>query len=72
MKYIINNISKSDDFRALHFVRWVIEGGLISDYGTCYCSVTTYRDKETDEVTRVSCTRNKSGSFRFNVWNIPE
>jgi hypothetical protein len=72
MKYIIYNTSKSDDLRALRLVHQVIEGGLISDFGACYCSVTTYRDKETNEVTRISCTKNKSGSFRFNVWNIPE
>jgi hypothetical protein len=69
MKYIINNASNSDDLRALRLVHQVIEGGLISDFGTCYCSVTTYTDKETNEVTYVTCVRNKSGSFTFNIYN---
>lgn len=69
MKLIIHNTSKSDDLRALCLVHQVIEGGLVSDFGKSYCYLTTYTNKETGEVTQVTCDRNKSGSFTFNVWN---
>lgn len=59
----------SDEPRALRLVQEVIEGGLVSDSGKSYCCLSTYTNKETDVTTVVSCDRNKSGSFTFNVWN---
>lgn len=59
----------TDELRALRLVHQVIEGGLVSDFGKSYCYLTTYTNKETDVITVVSCDKNKSGSFTFNVWN---
>lgn len=59
----------SDKLRALRLVQEVIDGGLVSDFGKSYCYLTTYTNKETNTMTVVSCDRNKSGSFTFNVWD---
>lgn len=70
MKLIIQiHPDVTDELRALRLVHQVIEGGLVSDFGKSYCCVTTYTNKETNVTTVVSCDRNKSGSFTFNVWN---
>ena len=70
MKLIIHiHPNFPDKLRGLRLVHQVIEGGLVSDFGKSYCCVTTYANKETGEVTRVTCDRNKSGSFTFNIWD---
>ena len=69
MKLIINNTSTSGDLRALRLVHQVIEDGLVSDFGKSYRYLTTYEDKVTGEAIAVTCNRNKSGSFAFNVYN---
>lgn len=70
MKLIIQiHPNVADELRAFRLVQEVIEGGLVSDFGKSYCYVTTYTNKETNVMTVVSCDRNKSGSFTFNVWD---
>lgn len=70
MKLVIQiHPSVPDELRALRLVHQVIEGGLISDFGRNYCCLTTYTNNETGVMTVVSCDRNKSGSFTFNVWD---
>lgn len=67
MKFIIHNSSPIDDLAVITLVHQVTAGGLVSDFGKSYCYCTTFTDKETSEVTLVTCHRNKSGSFTFNV-----
>lgn len=58
-----------DELRALRLVYQVIEGDLVSDFAKSYYCLTTYTNKETGVMTVVSCDRNESGSFTFNVWD---
>ena len=58
-----------DELRAVRLVHQVMEGGLVPDFGKSYCCLTTYRNRETNVVTQVTCERNKSGSFTFNVYD---
>ena len=67
MKIIVNNKSSRTDCDVLALVASIVKDGLVSDFGTAFCYVTVFVNKQTSIETVVYAKKNSKDSHTFCI-----